>query len=92
MVDSLRMNEEGFKWVHNMLAYAHLDNNNALSQDSLWENSAEMKSKGIVAIGQITYRYDRFVDEVVEDSLIYYDGAKFQNHPNAVGSPFTQEI
>lgn len=91
VVDSLRMNEEGFKWVHNMLAYAYLDTINPLRQDSMWEYIDFYKSTDLVAIGSILYTYDRFRDNVIEDSLIYYDGERFQHHPSAGSSPFMRD-
>lgn len=78
IVDSLRAEEGHLLLSHDMLAYAHLDTINTLRQDSVWEIVENMKQTGVVAIGQMAYRYDRFKEDVIADSLIYYDGSKFQ--------------
>lgn len=90
--DSLRLTTDGFRWIHEMLAYAHLDTlQSPLRVDGMWERIEDYKRTDLVTLGSILYSYDRFRDDVIEDSLIYYDGTAFRHHPSATETPFIRD-
>jgi hypothetical protein len=73
------------------LGKAYLSSNPLLEPDSIHQIHNSYKDGDTVNLSSIIYQYDRLKTTAIDDSLIYYDGLKFQHVNGATGSPFIKD-
>lgn len=71
--DSLAMDRESYKFAYGMIRQAHIDKSGLPDMQSFINTSHQMKDSNITILSLLYYEYNRFKDNVIEDSLLVID-------------------
>ena len=91
--DSLVMDRQSFEVAYGMINWAHINNAGLMPITSFYENAERMKDSTKNVFSAIFFRYNRFKDNAVDDSLIVVDtiAKKFYRGSNLNESPYLED-